>query len=509
MRLVFDRGTSSEGILGTSDVRSPGCQMRVRIAWVILTCCSGGPLACGGGSGSSGSSGLTSSPAVQECGLPVDAFLAEWRSGAQGGASPQLTLDTVSRPLFLLLDQLDNGSVPAAFPSLKPLSPLGRRATIAAAAIRSTRMKSADGDDEDSDGKGSASSTTFKVSCADVRQIALGGPRTIAAVARAVNLAAGNPVSSQRLDAEPFKKHSFIWQIARANDEGEGLVPPKNSQLVSESGTAVVNPIKQLFEAFSASWSARLVGPGDLQNKKPWRILWREQKVLDALCSELGSHQVGAEFRPGPSDQTMTLALGSCPPSAPLPTVQWLGETAQHVTKTIPVQRDASGRCSAALTEVPLLGSGQLLIDMTMPGDKRSRLHDVDFAIRDHGPIPMMRPSRNGSFLLFTLPNSSPSNVRILIGGSGLPVVDLPPNVASSQVLSSHTVDFLTASLSFVDWHINVEVPTGETEPRLFHLPRGSGVWQQLAVGALEQHPFVRASFVGPGTYLLVRRAKP
>jgi hypothetical protein len=149
-------------------------------------------------------------------------------------------------------------------------------------------------------------------------------------------------------------------------------------------------------------------------------------------------------------------------------------------------------------------------IDLTTPGERRPRLHAVDFAVWEHvATAPAMRPSHNGRFQLFTFPAGTASGLKLLIGGSELPVVELPPGVFSSAVLATWSVDFLNASAPFTDWIVNLPVEPSLLDARVFHRGRSASSWQELTPRPLTDRPIIATDFQGPGLYLLVRRATP
>ncbi|MBI3182793.1 MAG: thrombospondin type 3 repeat-containing protein [Myxococcales bacterium] len=220
---------------------------------------------------------------ASSCGLPVDALIEELRLSDPGLPVERFALGEVSREAFLLLDAMEASGPLPAFPSISALGPAERRMTAAGAAIRLHGV--------------------FALNCAELRRLAYGPPKSVLEVAQAVNLAAGAPLSPSQVAALPFERQFLVWEVARANDLGEGWNAaahnsgppaekgaPGDDRVVSASSTVVANPVKQLLIAFIGAQKGREAFPpkGAEDAAKRWLSATREQVDFDALLRALG-----------------------------------------------------------------------------------------------------------------------------------------------------------------------------------------------------------------------------
>ncbi|MBI5545796.1 MAG: hypothetical protein HY901_18050, partial [Deltaproteobacteria bacterium] len=134
------------------------------------------------------------------CDLPIEMLLAQTRL-RMVTAGEDFGLGEARPEMFTLLDQCDEGTLPADLTALAGLSLAEQRMTVAGAAIHLTGLQ---------------------VNCAELRRLAYGEPKTILEIAQAVNVAAGSPLGAQEIAALPFERQYLVWEIARANDLGEG-----------------------------------------------------------------------------------------------------------------------------------------------------------------------------------------------------------------------------------------------------------------------------------------------
>lgn len=140
-------------------------------------------------------------------------------------------------------------------------------------------------------------------SCAHLRRLAFGSPKTILEVTLALNQAVGGPLTDQEVAALSFERQFLVWEVATANDQGEGLNShrqsnggskgdaPGDDRVVSQPSTVVVNPVKQLVEAFAGALQGRdVIPPRGAGGSKRWISATLEQAVFNALLDALGDH---------------------------------------------------------------------------------------------------------------------------------------------------------------------------------------------------------------------------
>lgn len=205
-----------------------------------------------------------------------------------GGAVADLALGRPPRAAFLLLDQAGAGTLGQSFTSVAALDSRRQRLTIAAAAIELRG---------------------FTLDCAGLQRLAYGEPKTVTEIGLAVNRAAGGPLTDAQVAALPFEKHFLLWEIAQANDLGEARVPDpracKDKErhgkaekenngngdcLVSQPGTVVADPVKQLLVGFLGAKEGRDGSRGSKRSSWRWLGVTTSQERLDTLLSELGDH---------------------------------------------------------------------------------------------------------------------------------------------------------------------------------------------------------------------------
>jgi hypothetical protein len=220
-----------------------------------------------------------------------------------------------------------------------------------------------------------------------------------------------------------------------------------------------------------------------------------------------GSHVVGSRIELGPTDRELTLLFNVVPATRAVPIVRLLGPASR--SKTLEVKSGSAGHYSARLADLQDVSSGQVHIEVADEEKGPHALHGADFALQEiatNGPT--SSPSRDGHFVLYTLPDGISRGSRLLISGGELPIDALPAAVASNAVVGVYFLDS-TASLSKAQgWRLALATPPDKGKVSLFYLPKGDKTWKPLESKSIEGHPLQDAAFAGPGTYLLVRGAK-
>lgn len=233
--------------------------------------------------------------------------------------------------------------------------------------------------------------------------------------------------------------------------------------------------------------------------------------TLDKSSAQLGQppkiHLVRSRFEPGPTSGDLTLVFDVNPIPQSLPRVSWLGATPRDDARALAVDSGPVGRYSAVLANVPPVGDGRVLIELSDPSTGTYDLHSAEFALRQHvADGPSSRPSRDGRFVVFTKPEGVSPKLRLLIGSGEQPLEDLPAGVTNRAVAAVYSLDFLPKSDQVVGWQLTMA--TGETDanPALFYLAKGSKVWKLLESHEIEEHGLRAARVEGAGIYLIVRR---
>jgi len=232
---------------------------------------------------------------------------------------------------------------------------------------------------------------------------------------------------------------------------------------------------------------------------------------LTAISNSAGSqekHLVGIRIQAGPADRELTLMFSVSPATRVPPIVRWPG-TASRRAKKLEVLSDSAGPYSARVGDIQNVDNGQVLVELSDAQNGLHELHSADFAVREIATNrPSSSPSRDGHFVVHTIPTGISQGSRLLISSGELPIDALPTGVSSGAVVGAYFLDSIPSLVKMEGWRLAIATVPADGKMALFYLPKGGATWKPLETNLVEGHPLLDAAIAGPGTYLLVKGAK-